>query len=206
MPSRQAKPRKYKPRVDRKNTEAAQAHAAALLAIGQTKGQIKIALSKRFRGMSPRTAEDVITAARELLRDATGLTEDEHRNNAYRVYMEFVSNTRLGGWMRLKAQERIDKLLALEGPVKVDVSGGVAFTARVAAEVLAQGDGFRAALDALDEQFAKRRTAAPPTQPPAPPAQDEVPDDARDDARPGDATDNGGDSANADTTGTTGGG
>lgn len=174
-----------KPRADRINTERAQAMVVTWLSLGLTKGEVKRELNKQYRTMSPRTAEDIISAARELMVKASGISEDEHRDRAYNFYRTYVINPKKGDWVRLKAQERIDKLLALEGPVKVELSGGLTHTARVAAAVLSD-ERARALLDELDEVFAAKRAAPSPTSP------QEVPDVARDPRPSGDNPTNAG--------------
>lgn len=182
MPSRKRKTDR-KPPSNRINTENAQAYAAGLLNLGAIKGDVKRALAKKYRSMSPRTAEDIITAARGMLIVASGMSEDEHRDASFRVYHSIFSNAKKGDWVKLKARELADKLLALPGPLKVELSGGLAHTAQIAAGLI-RDEEIAKVLDTLDEKLAARRSAALTKKAQA---DIEVPN-ATNDSRPGDPT------------------
>jgi hypothetical protein len=107
-----------------------------LLAAGSYKGEVKKALIAAY-GISARTCEAYISRARAEILAGTGRSEDEHRADALALYESIKADPNSTNIEKLKAQERIDKLLALEGPVKVQHSGSVGVAvSQVRAELL----------------------------------------------------------------------
>lgn len=60
------------------------------------------------------TAERLITEAREKLRDRMGITKEEGRNEAIAFYESVIRDPQSDFSAKIKAQERIDKILGLE--------------------------------------------------------------------------------------------
>ena len=92
-----------------------------LLAIRTDKGEIKRFLKKTY-GVGARTAEKYLSRARAKLLDETGIPKQEHKAGAYAFYAGMVSDENQEPSIRLKAQERIDKLFGLEAPSKLNVT------------------------------------------------------------------------------------
>lgn len=105
-----------------KADESAVTLAIALLSARQEKHIIKAALKAKYK-IHARTAETVISRARERIRQQTTRSPDEHRLDAYAFYNSIVSDTERSAKERILAQERIDKLLGLQRPERLEVSG-----------------------------------------------------------------------------------
>lgn len=169
-----------KPPSNRINTEELQAYAAQLLSIGMKKGDVKRHLYKKARRrINPNVVEQILSEARALLITTTGKTEEELKNENYAFYKGLIFDQKAGNWLKLKAAELIQKLCGLEGPVKVELSGGLAHTAKVAASLI-RDENVAALLDKLDDTLAGKREAEPKP--------DEVPHVHARDARPGKPT------------------
>jgi hypothetical protein len=95
-----------------------------LLSQGRYDGEVKKAVAAHYR-CSPRTVERYLRRARDELVAESGKGRDELRAEGYGFYREVRGNANAETRDRLKAQERIDKLLGLEAPTKVDVATGV---------------------------------------------------------------------------------
>lgn len=111
---------------------------AALLAQGNTKGAVKSALIKAY-DISARTCETYLARARELLLAETGKPAGEHRAESLAFYQTIKADPNASTIAKLKAQERIDKLLALELPAKLtltDSTGENPMTIRLEAQTL----------------------------------------------------------------------
>lgn len=122
------------------------------------KSEIKHVLDSRFK-LAPRSCERAIHEAREMLRDATAKSEDEHRNDAYKFYDSIVRDHARGIRFRILSQERIDKLLALDGPIKLQLPGGVGDRARLAL-ALVQEAGAADLLEQLDDKLSAAQAKA----------------------------------------------
>ena len=92
----------------------------SLLAIGSSDGEIKRAVSAKYK-CSPRSVERYIKDARKLLLEATQQSADEHRAGAFAFYSHMKLNA-ARDCDKIRAQERIDKLLGIELPQKIEHS------------------------------------------------------------------------------------
>jgi len=92
--------------------------ARNMLLHGYFPHQIKQGLRKRF-GMSKRAADSYLQKARAWIVYDTRMTKEDLRADAISVYKGIVQNPDAKDSDRIKAQERIDKLLGLEVPVIV---------------------------------------------------------------------------------------
>lgn len=111
-----------------------------LLAEGNRKHVIKKVLKQAY-GVSAATCERYLRRARDLILEETGKPASEHRADAFAFYETLKADKSLPAIVRLKAQERVDKLLALELPVKLtltDPSGENPMTVRLEAAKLVQ--------------------------------------------------------------------
>lgn len=102
--------------------------AEVLLAKRFTKGQVKEQLRKLMlaggvESVSARTLETVLARARANLVERSGKPREEHRNDAYGFYTSVIQSKEATSMARIRAQERIDKLLGLEAPTKLEFSG-----------------------------------------------------------------------------------
>ncbi len=91
--------------------------ARKLLSQRLSNGEAKRVMSRKYN-MSPRSVERYLRRARTLLLQASGKTASTHRSEAYNFYASIVGNPKEKTRERILAQERIDKLFALEGPIK----------------------------------------------------------------------------------------
>jgi hypothetical protein len=89
-----------------------------LLSEGRYDGEVKRQVAADFN-LSPRTVERYLRRARDEMVAETGREPSEHRIDSYSFYRELRGNADLATRDRLKAQERIDKLLGLEAPTKL---------------------------------------------------------------------------------------
>lgn len=88
-----------------------------LLCSRYPKYKIKRLLKERY-DVCPRTVENYLARARRELVEATGQGKDEHVADAYAFYLSILENRETATRDKLKAQERMDKLLGLEMPQK----------------------------------------------------------------------------------------
>lgn len=88
-----------------------------LLTARQPKHAIKRAMTERY-GIGARTCERYLSRARAILLKELDGTPDGHKADAYLFYSSIISDKNESSRDRIKAQERIDKLLGLEGPIK----------------------------------------------------------------------------------------
>jgi hypothetical protein len=86
-----------------------------LLGQGKYDGEVKKIVAAQFK-LSPRTVERYLRRARDLIVADTGRDKQEHRAESYAFYVEVRGNAKALPKDRLRAQERIDKLLGLEEP------------------------------------------------------------------------------------------
>src|SRR5262249_51033014 len=73
-------------------------------------------------GLKWRQAVRYVARAREAMRDSLDETEHDLRVQSYRRYLAIATDTSVPPQFRIKAQERIDVLLGLEGPRKLEVT------------------------------------------------------------------------------------
>ena len=101
--------------------------AEAMLSRRFTKGQVKELLRKHFEAknetVSPRTLETILARARENLVERSGKPRELHRDDAYHFYTSVLQAKDATHVARIRAQERIDKLLGLEAPTKLELAG-----------------------------------------------------------------------------------
>jgi transposase len=92
-----------------------------LLSQGKYDGEVKKTVAAHFK-ISARTVERYLRRARDEMVKEAGKDRGELRAEGYSFYREIRGNRKASDKDRLKAQERIDKLLGLEAPQKVQVS------------------------------------------------------------------------------------
>lgn len=93
-----------------------------LLASRARKGDIKKTLIARW-GVSARTAENYLARARERILADSQQPREQHRANAIAFYESIIGDMQASTRDRIKAQERMDRLLGLEAPTR-HVHGG----------------------------------------------------------------------------------
>lgn len=106
-------------------TEELVAMAASMLAQRCHKSQVKAAVRNAVHDgkLSTHSCEKVITLARRRLVEATAIAAQDHRNQAYQFYTSVLQNPHARPLEKIKAQERIDKLLGLESPLVLQHTG-----------------------------------------------------------------------------------
>ena len=132
---------------------------ARLLAKGLYKGQVKAAIIGQY-AVSARMAETYISRARCKLLAETGRPKIEHRAESYAVYAE-IRQTAKQDIVRLKAQERIDKLFGLEEATEVRHSGHTTADVTSGGKELATADERRVELAALVAVLRERAGIGP---------------------------------------------
>lgn len=81
----------------------------------QLKQLIRLSLQKsEFADPCARTCEDFISEAKQLLRETICTDRDEGRKQSIMVYEQIIANPHTKTADRIKAQERLDKILGLE--------------------------------------------------------------------------------------------
>lgn len=114
----QLAPRPYTKRTREQRAEAVDI-ALRLLKARQTTADIKAVLRRKYPGLGHRQAMTDIARARERQLAELGRPKVEHQADAYAFYDSVVKNSKEETRDRIKAQERIDKLLGLEAPQKL---------------------------------------------------------------------------------------
>jgi hypothetical protein len=84
-----------------------------LLSQGKRKEEIKKAVMRQYDVVA-RTVEVYLSRARVILLKQSQKSATEHRADSYALYLEIASDTKAARRDRIKARERIDKLLGLE--------------------------------------------------------------------------------------------
>jgi hypothetical protein len=95
--------------------------AEVMLARRCHKSEVKAAL--KAKGLSARSCEKAITLAKARLVEATDKLPSDHKNEAYRFYDSVLRDPFASTVSKVKAQERIDKLLGLESPLVLQHTG-----------------------------------------------------------------------------------
>lgn len=104
------------------------AHTEGLLRAGfHAPYELKQKLMKKF-GVGYRMATDYITRARERLLTRLDQVKREHRADSFAFYEGQTMNPRATPSERIRARERIDKLLGLEAPTQVEYTGNGVLT------------------------------------------------------------------------------
>lgn len=93
-----------------------------MLASGFSKGEIKT-VTKATYGIKSSTVGRYVSRARERMLQETGKQKAEHVADSYEFYRKIQANPDEKSIVRLKARERIDKLLGLETPQRRELSG-----------------------------------------------------------------------------------
>ncbi len=99
----------------RKRTAERVCRVADLLGRGAYKHEIKRWLRDRF-GVGPRTAELLISKARDLIIERTGETKEWHRALAFSFYVSVIRDPDAPITLKIKAQCSINRLLGLNAP------------------------------------------------------------------------------------------
>ena len=86
------------------------------------KWKIKKAIIKKW-GVTPRTCENYLASARVGLVEQASAPTHDHTADAYGFYLSVVQDKTASTANKIKAQNSIDKLLGLEAPKRVQVSG-----------------------------------------------------------------------------------
>ena len=136
--------KKRAPRSTKKEYERRVQMVRKMLAARMTNGEIKRIASTQF-GTSPRTVEEYIRRARALMLAEIGKSVEEHRSDAYALYCSIIANPNTPDRERIKAQERIDKLLGLESPVKftqTDMTGKRTYHAAMMREMMEMAERY----------------------------------------------------------------
>ena len=93
-----------------------------LISAGHYDGEVKSKVATHFN-LSPRTVERYLRRARDLMIKETGKPQIEHRAESLAFYQHVRKKHEEETRDRIRAQERIDKLLGLETPQRVEMSG-----------------------------------------------------------------------------------
>ena len=118
--------------------------AKGLLERGLYDWEIKLLIAEK-EDVSKRTVQRYLTKARQLMRKDTGRDREELRHDAISFYKSIISDQHAQPRDRLKAQERIDRLLGLEEPTVIHqkVEGQVTHTHQPIVEVARKDDETR---------------------------------------------------------------
>ena len=92
--------------------------AFKLLRKREPNGLVKQLLMQRY-GIEFRQAGVYIARARKALLEESGKPENEHRTDAYNLYITIIEDKNLPPLTRLRAQELLVKLFGLEGPIRI---------------------------------------------------------------------------------------
>lgn len=103
------------------------AFVRGLLEVRTPLGEIKATFGKKFN-CNPRSAERFITLAYELMRLDTDKTPEDHKSDAYQFYSKIVGDASEKTVDRIRAQERLDKILGLEAEIKISTNGNTSVT------------------------------------------------------------------------------
>ena len=91
-----------------------------MLGMGKYPSEIKQAVSQKFH-LSRRSVERYMKRARREMVENLNIPVKEHRAEALYFYRSVVSDPNSSQRERLRARERIDKLLGLDIPAKIQV-------------------------------------------------------------------------------------
>lgn len=86
------------------------------------KSAVKRLIMAQFK-VGARTAETVISRARGRLLERTNRNVEEHRADSYSFYDSVLRDQAAPIRMKLIAQERIDRLLGLQRPERIELTG-----------------------------------------------------------------------------------
>lgn len=103
----------HKPTKD--EGEQIQAYVITLLGRMKRPGEIKKDVANLF-GLEPRSVERYLSRARKEMRTETGKDKAEHRTDALYFYRSILEDNEASHRDKIRARERIDKLLAIDLP------------------------------------------------------------------------------------------
>jgi len=95
-----------------------------LMSLGYHDGQIKRTVAGRY-SVSPRSTEIYLGRARQVLKETADGNPQEQRGCSLNVYAKVVRDPTATNFERIKAQSRIDRILGLEAPQRVEHSGAI---------------------------------------------------------------------------------
>lgn len=114
--------RRRKPGPAPKITEEAIQMAEMALSRRIHKGSIKVLLKREF-GIEHRSCERVLARARERLLERTDRPKEDHRADAYAFYDSVLRDKNAKVRDKILAQKRIDSLLGLDSPLRLEHTG-----------------------------------------------------------------------------------
>ncbi|WP_339732503.1 hypothetical protein [uncultured Gimesia sp.] len=88
-----------------------------MLGMGKYTSDIKQAVAQEFH-LSRRSVERYIKRARKEMVERTGISVEYHRSDAFHFYRSMINDPKAHPREKLRARERMDKLLGLDMPVK----------------------------------------------------------------------------------------
>lgn len=86
-------------------------------------GQIKQALRAKYGPLSHATCGRYVSRARHVMVEEMGMSRDEARGQALERYEAVIRDKAADHYDRIRAQERIDKILGLETPQRIAHEG-----------------------------------------------------------------------------------
>ena len=98
--------------------------AARLFSEGLLKHEVREGMIKKY-GLRAASIRRYISHAQKLLIMRSGISKDQHRGEALEWYYSCIRDPRTPRAVALKARERIDKILGLEGPTVIHHEGAV---------------------------------------------------------------------------------
>lgn len=97
--------------------------AAALIANGQYPSVVKRMIRETFGVKVAEEVNEVYVRAMDLLERRANKTRAQHAVDSLNFYLFLASDLRAGGYVRLTARERVDKLLGLELAARAALDG-----------------------------------------------------------------------------------
>ena len=94
----------------------------SLMSVGCRDGEIKRTLAERYK-VKPRTVEDYIAEGRRRLRSHIEMSKSDLQAESVAFYQSVLRDTKASKRDRLYARKRIDELLGLEAPQRLEHSG-----------------------------------------------------------------------------------
>lgn len=115
MPAKKGVPHKKLTSDQKKEAEQ---RTIELLAKGTRTGEVKRIIEEEF-GIKRRSVEPYLRRAREAMRAETGKSVEDLRAESYAFYQSILASPDVTAREKIKARERIDKLLGLDKPVMI---------------------------------------------------------------------------------------
>jgi len=129
-PSRPGKPHREREHTSKEEVEKRVEICRHLMSIGWGSGEVRRTVAARFK-VSEVTAQRYMGIARQRMREVIGVPREDLVAGSFAFYKMIVGNKAVGWKERIRAQERIDKLLGLDAPVQVEAKLTVREKARV---------------------------------------------------------------------------